>query len=411
MLLSAGPTAAADEPRWTWAASVREQLEHLSEDRLDAADSSDTVLLHRLRLGLDTQWHPVLRSYVQLAASTQSGRDGGSARLDKSAPDLAQGYLELTLPNTAVQLRAGRQEWSLGSGRLLSVRDGPNIRRAFDGARATAAIGNVRSLVFWGRPLRNDAGAFDDDANSGESLGGLNLSLAGAGLRPSFDLYWLRYDRDVARFASGLAREQRQSFGLRAYGEWQSFDADSELVIQRGAWGSTQIRAWTIANSVGYRLVVAGKPLRFGLKADLASGDRDPDDHRLGSFNALYPNPSYFSEAAYIAPTNLIDLQPNLQLDLSPSLRLTAGWNLLWKQQRADAVYTTPVPLTPIADSVGSGRRIGQQMQLLAGWDAAKHLRVDASYVHSQASRALRERAQAHLDFFQLVLSLDYGSP
>lgn len=339
------------------------------------------------------------------APTRRGGRNGGASPVDHSAPDLHRGYLDWTIPGTSTQLRLGRQEWTLGSGRLVSVRDGPNIRRAFDAARLQGRSGPHSWSVFWGRPVANRDGAFDDQEDRGQHLGGMEFSWSGPS---TIEFYLLDYRRDAANYASGTADEQRRSFGLRWHGEYESFDFNSEAVWQWGRWGDARIRAWTVANDVGWRLSENRHPARIGLKADLASGDGNLDDARLQTFNALYPNPSYFSDAALIAPANLIDLQPNLSMPLSASLRVYAGWNLLWKHRRADAVYTTPVPLTPVAGSAGGARWIGQQFQLSAQWKPRDPLSLEASYVHFRPGTALSEQQDDSIDFLQLVFTLSF---
>ncbi|MGQ0699895.1 MAG: alginate export family protein [Panacagrimonas sp.] len=373
-------TASAQE--WKIGGSLREQMESVSDDSLGEDGRADTVLLHRLLLRMDASVLPSLRTMIELGAYAQGGRNGGSSPVDESAPDLHQGYLDWTLPSSSTQLRLGRQEWTLGSGRLVSVRDGPNIRRAFDAAQLHGMIAGTSWRMFWGRPVRNRDGAFDDREERTQHLGGFELALPLSRARANLEIYALDYRRDEADFASGTDRERRRSFGLRWHGDGDAFDFNTEVVFQRGDWGEARIRAWTIANDVGWRVPLAGHHSRVGFKADLASGDDDPEDSRLETFNALYPNPSYFSDAALIAPANLIDLQPNMTLPLSPSLNLYAGWNLLWKHRRADAVYTTPVPLTPVTGSSGGARWIGQQGQLSAQWTPHDELSLEASYVH-----------------------------
>ncbi|WP_313252178.1 alginate export family protein, partial [Stenotrophomonas indicatrix] len=58
---------------------------------------------------------------------------GGPGKTDRGAPDIQQAYWRWE--NNGMHVQLGRQEAGYGSSRLLSVRDGPNIRLAFDGAR------------------------------------------------------------------------------------------------------------------------------------------------------------------------------------------------------------------------------------------------------------------------------------
>ncbi|MCR2572501.1 alginate export family protein, partial [Salmonella enterica] len=76
------------------------------------------------------------------------------------------------------------------------------------------------------------------------------------------------------------------------------------------------IRAWTLATDTGLRWTELPLQPRLGLKADIASGDGNLHDGRLGTFNALFPKSAYFSEASLLAPANLMDVQPTLTLRL-----------------------------------------------------------------------------------------------
>lgn len=85
-------------------------------------------------------------------------------------------------------LRAGRQEKTLGTSRLIAVREGPNIRLAFDGARASRKQGSHRidafAFAFAFRPVLNRPEAFDDNANKSQSLYGLYATFAPASMAP-----------------------------------------------------------------------------------------------------------------------------------------------------------------------------------------------------------------------------------
>lgn len=386
--------------------SLREQVEHVSDDALGTGGSADTVAQHRLLVNLDLQPRSELRAFLEIGAYVQNGRNGGASPADESAPDLHQGILEW-LPNERSQLRIGRQEWTLGSGRLVSVRDGPNIRRAFDGAEFKSQIGSTGLRTLWGHPLRNLNCAFDDRHDDGQRLAAIQFERSLA-QHATIELYALDYARDAARFSSGVADEARRSWGLRVHGQREGFDFNTEALWQSGRWGGERIRAWTLANDFGWQLQNVPWSPRLGIKADIASGDRNPQDGRLETFNALYPNPSYFSDAALIAPANLVDLQPNLRVSPSSRLSLTLGWNLLWKHHSADTVYGTPVPLRPVEGSAGRRGAVGQQLQVSGAWRVSKHLSLEASAVRFEPGAVLSGLQDENIDFLQLVLALSW---
>ena len=80
-----------------------------------------------------------VRVFGQLHSALESGRRGGRSPVDEDKLDLQQAFLDIALPlseGRTLTLRGGRQEMSYGSARLIDVRQGPNVRRSFDGARA-----------------------------------------------------------------------------------------------------------------------------------------------------------------------------------------------------------------------------------------------------------------------------------
>jgi hypothetical protein len=101
----------------------------------------------------------------------------------------------------------------------------------------------------------------------------------------------------------------RRARGARPWRTSGPLDYNLEIVAQTGRFGDDDIRAWTIASDTGYRIEAAGSP-RVGLRADITSGDRNPGDTRLGTFNPLFPKGAYFGLIASAGPANRMDLHP-----------------------------------------------------------------------------------------------------
>lgn len=316
--------------------------------------------------------------------------------------DLVQGFVDVTLPiagTDRLTLRGGRQEMSFGSSRLVSVRESPNVRRAFDGGRAFWTGSGYRIDALYARPVTIEPGVFDDRTSDREKLWGAYATgpvSRAAGLNA--DLYYFGYERDAARFTIGTADERRHTIGTRLFGQSGGFDWDVEGAIQFGRFGRAQIRAWTVASDVGFTFVDLPFEPRLGLKADIASGDGDPADGRLGTFNALFPKFPYFSEANLIAPANIIDVQPSMQLQLAPSIRAELGWNALWRQTARDAIYEPP--LSAIDGTAGAvGRFIGHQAIVGVQWQATRNIVVQGQYVHFTRGDTLRQAGGTNIDF------------
>lgn len=87
-----------------------------------------------------------------------------------------------------------------------------------------------------------------------------------------------------------------------------------EATYQLGDFGNRSIGAYTFANDVGYTLTSVPWSPRLGLRLDLASGDADASDGRLGTFEAPFPNLPYLIVVNFAGPANLVDVHPSLTL-------------------------------------------------------------------------------------------------
>jgi hypothetical protein len=367
-------------------AEARERLESSHDPVFGLApEGDDDYLLHRFLLAGDLRNGEGFRALVQVISGSTSGFDGQPPPTQDDSVDLMQGFIEQSLRagEGDLLIRAGRQELSLGSSRLISIRESPNIRRAFDGVRASWTLqSGTRVDAFAMRPVSPERGGFDDRSTSAQTFWGLygTADVPGVeGLRA--DLYYLGLRREDAVFTQGRATELRHSVGLRLFGERDRADWNVEGVWQWGSFGDASIRAWTVSADLGYRWAELPLRPRFGIKMDAISGDSNPADGRLETFNPLFPKLPYFSEANVATPANLLDVQPSLTVDVAPKATLSVSWNALWKQERADAFYAPP--LSPVAGTAHSqGRAIGTQTSLNLDWQLSKRVGLGAAYVH-----------------------------
>jgi hypothetical protein len=178
-------------------------------------------------------------------------------------------------------------------------------------------------------------------------------------------------------------------------------------VIQTGSFGSASILAWTVASDTGYTFRSLPLTPRIGLKADIASGDSNPRDNRLGTFNALFPKQPYFSEAALLAPANLIDVHPSATFQLTKKLSFTTDVDFFWKHQIDDAVYAPPGrPLIRAGQS--EARYIGSQVNAGLEWQLSKHVAVDLYYSHFFVGPAVSKTGGRDVDFTSASLTLRF---
>jgi len=85
------------------------------------------------------------------------------------------------------------------------------------------------------------------------------------------------------------------------WGITEHWDYNEEGIFQFGHFRSKDIRAWAISTEAGYRLDSIPLGPRFGLRAVAFSGNQNPGDDTLGTFNSLNEKGPYFSYAEWFA--------------------------------------------------------------------------------------------------------------
>ena len=389
-----------NETAWlTLGGEARERYEYFDNANWGAGPQDDNgYFLHRFMLHADAHLNESFRVFTQFKSGLESDRNGGPRPTDRDDFDLHQLFTDVRLPGTeadALTFRLGRQELMFGSQRLVSVRESPNVRQSFDAVRATLDWKVWQLDAFAAYPVETDQGVFDDDANEDVKFWGL-YGVAPFPVLPDgkVDLYYLGIQRDAARFAQGIARETRHSVGTRLWGKHTGWDWNFEFVYQFGEFGAGDISAWTAASDTGYTFESFTWTPRLSLKADVTSGDRDPNNPDLQTFYALFPKGAYFSENSLIGPANHIDLHPAVELHPTRAITLTVDAIAFWRQSAYDGVYNSGLNVARTGLTGGShfvGSQVGSQIE----WRLQAHLTWTANYSHFFAGEFLEQNPPA----------------
>ncbi len=378
----------------TLGGEIRERFEFFHERDWGAGPERDGYLLQLYMLHGDLHVGEPFRVFAQLKSGLEHGRSGGPRPADEDRLDLHQAFADGVLglaSGNSITLRLGRQELQYGSSRLVSPREGPNVRQSFDAARVLLGLSEWKADAFVSRPVETEPGVFDDGPDEDRWFWGLYaVTPPGAVFGATADLYYLGLDREDAEFDQGTGHEVRHSLGSRFFGRSGPVDYNFEVVYQGGRFGHGEIHAWTAASDTGVTLEEVPWRPRLGLKANIASGDRHPSDKDLGTFNALFPRGSYFSETGLIGPANFFDLHLALTVEPRSNVTFTADWDFIWRQSTGDGIYG------PAVNSVRTGRLsderyVGSQLSLSVEWRIDRHLALDLFYAHFFAGPFLEE--------------------
>jgi hypothetical protein len=365
------------------AGDARTKYEYFSAPVFNQSPAdSNGFLLQRYLLSADLHATPMFRAFVQLQSSLENFRAGGPRPSDLDQLDLHQAFVDFAAhpdASSSFTLRVGRQELAYGSQRLVSVRDSPNNRLAFDAARLLTHFADWQVDAWVSRPVDIRHDMFDDRSDDGPTFWGVYATRAlgwVSGLR--MDLYYLGIDRQDAEYARGTADESRHSLGIRLFGRQGGLDWNFELVGQVGSFGHDAIAAWTLASDTGWTFADAPAKPRAFLHADVASGDHGSGS--LGTFNPLFPRGAYFNEASLIGPQNLMDLQPGVELALAAPVSLSISCDFVWRESRNDGVYGTALNLQ-VPPGASDALYVGAFPTVSLRWQFGRHVTATLNYV------------------------------
>ena len=392
--------------------SVREHYEYTRNPGFGASrEDKNGALLQRYTLHGDFHLGANARVYAELLSAVEKGRAEGASPVDENQLTIENGFLDIAFGSTSqsVTIRSGIQEMSYGSARLVDVREGPNVRRTFTAVRAIANVPGWRIDAIAAAPRLPQYGVLDDRTNRDQSLYGF---YAASRDHPfsigDLDLYALTFEDAHAVYAEIEAAERRHSVGARLHGNGGRWDWDWESVYQFGSFGESNIDAWTIASETGFTFQQAKWRPRIALSANVASGDRDPSDKHIGTFNALFPRGNYFSEAAVLGPRNFYNLHPKLELRPGKAWSITADVDWFWRHETRDAVYTPSGQILRMPD--GSRKRdVGTSFSLSSTYEIGPNMTLTGIYSRFQPGPFIRETGpSSDIEYYELTLDFKF---
>jgi hypothetical protein len=387
------PLGREDSAWLTLGGEYRFRVETLEDPSFGLRGETYTARDHRWFAHADLHGTAGARLFVQLSAAADDGRKPAARPFDRSAVDLAQVFVDLPLTtgDNRLLLRLGRQELDLHGNRLVSTREAANLRRAFDMGLASFTRGHLSALGFVGRPVRNDAGAFDDQADDDERFGGASLDLASprANATDTFTLFYFDRTRPRAVFQDAIGRERRRTYGIRFTRASTTSDVALQAAYQNGDVASKRAEAWGLGGDVGWRPAGWALQPRFGASFGYASGDRAAGDDIVGTFDVIYPNLGYFTDAPVFYPGNTADVQPNVSVRLMTSLTLQTGCDFIYRLETTDAIYEPPG--IPLVRGDGTGNHAAATLCFgKALWRPTPNVELTAAYVHARPESVLR---------------------
>ena len=356
-------------------------------------------LFQRLSLYSDFHVTSRIRLFVELTSDIEAGRVGGPRPVtDQSKLFFEEAFADITLSKRAraqLVLRLGRQEFELGAGRLVDVREGPNVRQTFDGASLSWKASSWNVTGFALKPVLNGTGVWDAPPDHDSTFWGVYATRAVPKIKGAkIDVYYFGLARKNAPFDSGSANELRHTVGGRLSGTRGGWNYDSEAAFQWGSFGARGIRAWGTGHDTSYTFRSISLRPQIGASALIASGSHGTSTSDLGTLNPLFPTGYYFGQGgvSLLGPSNLMAVGPKIVLQITKSLSVVADDNVFWRTSLEDGVYGLGVRVL-VSGQSNSQRYVGSQPSVGVYLRASRHLSISAAYAHFAVGSFLRDAA------------------
>ena len=377
----------------------------------DASD--DDYTLFRTHLHADFHYGDHWRVFLEGRMSTVNNRTlpgEKRAALDIDEGDFANAFIEANYEVFGADLlvRLGRQELQYGKQRLVSPLDWANNRRLFDGgvARITGDSGYTFDVFVTSPVTVNPQELTLNETNDDILFSGMYYT------RPltestNMDAYFLARNN---RHNTG-AEEDRYTLGGRYFGKiTDALSFDTEAAYQFGEQDipDNDIEAWMLTVEGTYTFADTPWSPAITLGIDYATGDNDPTDSDVETFNHLFPLAhAYLGFSDVVGRQNVIDYRATLVVwPIEKTLRLRGDVRVLSLENDNDGLYSVGGGLSrPPANEDD----LGLAFDFTAYYKISKYADVLLGYSHFAAGDYISDTGtDDDIDFLYLQMSYTF---
>ena len=298
---------------------------------------------HRIILSTDWQFGKRINLFGEFNSALTSGRKGGNRpSVDYNELDLSQLYLQVTLfqnSKSNFKIKAGRQMYLFGSGRLISKREPLNNRLSFNGATAIYQNKNFTLISFIAQPIYNKLYVFDDSVVKSQTIWGSNLVHSQTGKATKWELYYYGSSNSNIELAGNFGKDIRHTIGFLLTTGMGKWTFETEPVLQFGKFNSNTAIAYSLSFIVRKKYLLNKTSITPGLLLGVFSGDKNANDHILNTYNGLYSKQP-FGLTAPLGPANIMGCNPEITIAPDDHWQFRLLSYIVWRNRRADGLYT-----------------------------------------------------------------------
>jgi len=351
--------------------------------------ASDGYLLTRYRVHGDLNYMDMVRVFIEGKFAFAHDRDRSAPLIFEDNAAFQNLFVDITpwrRDGSKLTVRLGRQELLYGRQRLVSSFVWANVMRTFDGFKAMLTLqdeqgGTWQIDGWWTRLVRTRKNHFNDP-DPHTQFYGLYAAYKGQ-TKWGYDLYALGVERNRrSNPNSRPGTDHRVTLGGRFWTkDYAPWDHEAEGARQVGRFAGDQVSAWMAGVEVGYTLVDCDLQPRVWVGYEFASGDDDPSDGKVGTFNQLFPL-GPFGYIDVVGRQNIHDLRAGVDLKLHPNVSVGLHVHNFWLAEKADALYNAGGAALRRDATGSSGSYVGSEIDLIVKVKVDRHSSVLVGYSH-----------------------------
>jgi hypothetical protein len=400
--------------------------------------TDDNWFLQKARIGLKFKPTSWLTFYVQ----GQDSREWLSDRTDTPGVlgaegddpfDLRQAYIEIAdYSQSPWGFKLGRQVLSYGDERLIGGFEWNNISRTFDAAKLTYKSGPLTvdafasSVVQPARSGMNMSDFYNGNETRREQLfSGIYASTTAWGPQTT-DLFVLHLHEEQPVTSTNFftigtrIKSKPGAFASAPVSDGKStpaapkpvgFDYEFEGAYQTGEVRGRDLSAFAIHAGAGYTFDTPWMP-RVGVAYNYGSGDGDPTDGDVETFQNLFPtNHKFYGQMDVFAWQNMHNLELNWKFTPTKKLTVKGELHAFWLATTDDSWYrangvATVRPLTPVARAASN--YAGAEADIAVSYALSKNVNLEGGYSHFFAGDYLSDTGasdDANFAYFQTTIT------
>jgi hypothetical protein len=187
--------------------------------------------------------------------------------------------------------------------------------------------------------------------------------------------------------------------GLHVKDTFGGFDIEGTYANQSGIFGGVMTSAYAAAFVGGYTFTNNYQP-RVTLAYTFASGDKNPNDGKRGTFDGLYGSPAvYYGRMNLFYWMNIHDIQSDLSLRPLKKGLLLFSYHYFMLAESRDGWYSTGAKVWRSGASAmrqkdgSSGNELGHEIDMVATYPINKSIKFQFGYSHLFPGKFIRTMA------------------